>query len=107
MIQPAERSSAFEPVLAARFLAAIGEGATLQYSAALVSLEVSTLRRWIVRGREATRGEYHDFCEAFGLARSAGQKAMSATLPSEVGRQSWRTVARKLERMFPHWRLPK
>ncbi len=93
------RPSKLSPEVADRLCSAIGNGNYLQDACCYAGIDYSTLRRWMIRGEEATRGEYREFYEMV--------KTVEATMIIElVGSwrarmDSWQSIAAFLERRFP------
>ena len=59
---PAGRPSKFTPEVADRIVEAVGLGASCEAAARAGGVHRMTFRRWLAKGRAATRGKFCDFC---------------------------------------------
>ena len=72
------RPSKFTPDVTQKIIQGVRAGASREVSARFAGVTVSTLYNWLKRGRQETKGEYHDFYEA--MERGDAEAEMEAVV---------------------------
>lgn len=94
------RPTLLTTAVAERIVQRVRQGAFPEVAAQAAGVTLKTYRRWIERGRTATRGKYRDLYEAIYRAESASLVAAIAELRKH-GKTEWRAELAFLDATRP------
>jgi hypothetical protein len=96
------RPSKFSPQLAAKILDAIKAGQSLDVAGKPFGIHRSAIRRWLIMGRHASEGSYHDFFQAYCKLR-ASPNGSSDDRPLEGWPLEGRPLKQISEKLSAEW----
>lgn len=83
-----------------KLLDAIKGGHTLAAACAHAGIHYATMRRWVLLGEQATKGEYFDFCEDLKNAEETAKMIFAEQWKRHFP-DSWQAIATYMERRWP------
>lgn len=84
-----------------RLLQAIRLGCTYDKACAFAGISYQTLRNWIKRGEQSTKGQYFDFVDELKKAEASAVVGWLAHIEKAAKDGTWQAAAWKLERRYP------
>ena len=99
---PGGRPSKLTPETTKKLIDAIKIGATYEHASQYAGISYPTLRRWMVAGEKANKGEYHDFYNSVKKAESDAVVISLAEIKKAVQDGTWQAAAWLLERRYPN-----
>ena len=84
-----------------RLLQAIRLGCTYDKACSFAGISYQTLRNWIKRGEQATKGQYFDFVDELKKAEASAVVGWLAHIEKAAKEGTWQAAAWKLERRYP------
>jgi hypothetical protein len=93
------RPTKLTPGIRQKICKAIAAGNFYEAACRSANVHFATFRRWMVRGRDESSGQYREFREAVHMAQSAAETAIVAGWRKHVSRD-WRAARDFLARRF-------
>jgi len=93
---PGGRPTKLTPEVHAQIVRYLATGCYLETAAGAAGIDRMTLHRWLRRGEKATKGIYHDFCDAVTQARD-GSEIRAVGQVARAASEDWRAAAWFLE----------